>query len=64
MSEDTQSVLMSINDFRAYAKVGRTLVYKELAKGTLEAVKVGRRTLILTSSARTWVEKLDRYGVR
>ncbi|RVT95048.1 DNA-binding protein [Sphingomonas crocodyli] len=55
---------MSINDFRAYAKVGRTLVYKELAKGTLEAVKVGRRTLILTSSARTWVEKLDRYGVR
>lgn len=39
----------------------RTNVYDALRKGELEAVKLGRATLVLDSSLRRWVTSLPRY---
>ena len=62
MSEIPTSALMTINEFRQWAKLGRTRVYGELAKGTLKAVKLGSRTLIRVDSALAWLDAQPGYG--
>lgn len=47
--------LMSINDFRAWAAIGRTKVYEEIGARRLPAVKVGRRTYIKMVDAEAWL---------
>ncbi|MFZ6762220.1 helix-turn-helix transcriptional regulator [Pseudoroseomonas sp. WGS1072] len=39
----------------------RTNVYEALRRGELEAVKLGRATLVLDASLRRWVAALPRY---
>jgi excisionase family DNA binding protein len=39
----------------------RTNVYEALRRGDLEAVKLGRATLVLDASLRRWVAALPRY---
>lgn len=48
---------------RAMALTGfsRNKVYNALNAGKLEAVKAGRRTLILDASLRQWIASLPRY---
>ncbi|MFT8243960.1 helix-turn-helix domain-containing protein [Roseomonas sp. BN140053] len=41
---------------------GRTTVYQLLAEGRLEAVKLGRSTLVLDSSIRALLDSLPRYA--
>lgn len=49
----------SINDTARALSVGRTTVYAMLADGRLEAVKLGRRTLIKAESIRRLVAGQD-----
>lgn len=46
---------LTINEFSAWARMGKTRIYEEIGKGTLRAIKVGRRTLILMDSAEEWL---------
>lgn len=48
--------LMTIPDFCAWARIGRTKVYEEIARGALRAIKIGRRTVIKADDAGDWLD--------
>jgi excisionase family DNA binding protein len=42
--------------------IGRTKLYELIRSGQIEAVKLGRRTLIRADSARNFIDSLPRVG--
>jgi hypothetical protein len=49
---------MTIRDFSSRYRIGRTLIYEEIAAGRLQARKVANRTLILQDEAEAWSRAL------
>lgn len=54
--------LLTITEFLAWARIGRTKTYEEISHGTLRALKVGRRTLIKRDDALAWLESQPTLG--
>jgi excisionase family DNA binding protein len=52
-------VLYSVPDITAKTRVGRTLVYREIASGRLRSVKVGARRLVSAAALDEWVQLLE-----
>ena len=50
----------SINNTARMLSVGRTTIYAMLADGRLEAIKLGRRTLVKADSIRRLVDGLEK----
>ncbi|WP_292168029.1 hypothetical protein [Mesorhizobium sp.] len=62
MSEHVHSAqlgAMTIDQFCRWASIGRTLVYREINAGRLGSVKIGKRRLVLWSSAVAWLAALE-----
>jgi excisionase family DNA binding protein len=49
---DMEPVALSVNNTARVLGIGRTSVYALLKSGRLEAIKIGRRTLLTTASIR------------
>ncbi len=43
-----------VNDFCQAHGIGRTLFYKEVKRGEIKPIKIGKRTLVPDSEAREW----------
>ena len=54
----SQPLLLSILDAAAMLGVGRSEIYRMMAAGRLEAVKVGRRRLVVAQSVNDFVASL------
>ena len=46
---------LSVDDFCDLYSVGRTLAYNEIASGRLHSFNIGRKRLIPTEAAETWL---------
>ncbi|SDO20549.1 DNA binding domain-containing protein, excisionase family [Filomicrobium insigne] len=44
--------------------IGKTTLYAEIKAGRLEAIKVGRKTLITASAEQTWLTTLPRLSAQ
>lgn len=59
---DTNQEHLSVAEAVRIFGIGRTKIYDLIQRGDIEAVKLGRRTLIRTHSARTFINGLPRVG--
>lgn len=49
--------LLTIPEFCAWARIGRTKAYEQIGSGALPALKIGRRTVIKVADADAWLAK-------
>ena len=49
---------MSVNDFLAWASIGRSKFYEECKEGRLRIRKVGRKTVVTMADAQAWLDAL------
>lgn len=50
-----EPLVYTVEDLMQVARVGRTLVYKEIKAGRLRVSKLARRTLIPVEEAKRWI---------
>ena len=61
---DTPTENVSIGEAVRLFGIGRTKLYELIQRGDIEAIKLGRRTLVRARSARAFIDSLPRIGGR
>ena len=62
MTDANEKLGLTIDDLVAAIGLGRTSIYAQIRDGRLVARKCGRRTIILPSDAKAWLQGLPRLG--
>jgi excisionase family DNA binding protein len=57
-----ETIILTINEACNHSRTGRTALYAAIKSGQLAARKRGRRTMILASDLRRWVESFPKVG--
>ena len=53
-----EKLVYTLAEVCSAVRIGMTALYEEINSGALRAVKRGRRTLVLSSDLRDWLERL------
>ena len=48
----------SVNEFLAWASIGRTVFYREVNEGRLKINKIGHKTVVTADNAESWLNSL------
>ena len=48
----------SVNEFLAWASIGRTVFYREVNEGRLKINKIGHKTVVTADNAAAWLNAL------
>ena len=49
-----------VKDFCRAHGIGRSLFYKEVQRGEIKLIKIGKRSLVADSEAKAWMERKSR----
>lgn len=58
MVNTNESGALTVNEFLAWAKIGRTKFYEEVKENRIKPRRLGRKVLILRADAETWLNSL------
>lgn len=58
----TDSLVLRVNDACRICSISRSELYRRIDSGDLEAVKVGRRTLVKKASVDKWIASLPPFN--
>jgi hypothetical protein len=50
--------VFEVMEFYAWARISRTMAFREIAAGRLKAFRVGRKSLVTIENARAWLASL------
>lgn len=53
---------MSVDDFCAWASIGRAKFYREVGAGRIKLRKIGRKSIVTMSDAQAWLSALPVVG--
>ena len=62
MTKEETHGAFTLNEFLAWARIGRTKAYQEIEAGRLKVRKLGRKTLIRRVDADAWLENLPEFA--
>ena len=55
---------MSVDEFCAWASIGRSKFYREFNSGRLKVRKIGRKSVVTMSDAQAWLDALPSLETR
>jgi excisionase family DNA binding protein len=59
-----EPLALTVSEACTAARVGKTALYEAIASGALIARKRGRKTLVLPSDLREWIERLPSIAAK
>ena len=62
LTTKTAPVAETVNEFCAAFRIGRSLFYKEVGRGRIKILKVGRKTLVPISEREAYLQLLAEVG--
>lgn len=53
---------LTVNEFCSWASISRAKFYREVTEGRIRVRKIGRKSVVIVTEARSWLENLPVGG--